>query len=97
LGNSFKEYYEKKVFIVIARLNQGGTANYIYELNKDLKEVNYEVFVAAGNVRKDETEYLLASCTPIIRIPHLVSCLNHIYDYIEKTILRKQYENIIPI
>lgn len=80
---------KKKVFIVIARLNQGGTAKYIYELYKGLKELNYEVVVAAGNVQKDETEDLLASRIPIIRIPRLERSLNPINDYIARKHIKK--------
>jgi len=87
---------KKKVFIVIARLNQGGTAKYIYELYKGLKEVNYEVVVAAGNVQKGETEDLLATRMPVVRIPHLARSLNPINDYIARKHIKKAIRKYNP-
>ena len=60
-----------KVLIVIARLNVGGTAQYIYEVSKGLISLGYEVLVATGYVQGAEREAEVVSELPIRRIPSL--------------------------
>lgn len=60
-----------KVLIVIARLNVGGTAQYIGELTHGLKEHGYEVLVATGFVQGAEVEDDVAATLPIHRIENL--------------------------
>ena len=45
-----------RVLHVIARLNVGGTANYIYSLIQELPKKNVETFIAAGSVQGSEIE-----------------------------------------
>lgn len=60
-----------KVLIVIARLNVGGTAQYISELTNGLLARGYEVLVATGFVQGAEVEDDVASTLPLHRIESL--------------------------
>ena len=60
-----------KVLIVIARLNVGGTAQYISELSKGLQSKGYEVLVATGFVQGAEVEDKVAESLPLHRIASL--------------------------
>ena len=60
-----------KVLIVIARLNVGGTAQYIAELVKGLEPSKYEVLVATGHVQGAEVEDAVVASLPIVRIPNM--------------------------
>ena len=60
-----------KVLILIARLNVGGTAQYIGELVGGLRRSGYEVLVATGNVQGAEVEDQVVRELPIKRIAHL--------------------------
>ena len=57
-----------KVLIVIARLNLGGTAQYIGELVHGLQTSGYEVLVATGHVQGAEVEDAVVATLPIVRI-----------------------------
>jgi glycosyltransferase involved in cell wall biosynthesis len=57
-----------KVLIVIARLNVGGTAQYIAELARGLKGSKYELLIATGHVQGAEVEDLVTKELPIARI-----------------------------
>lgn len=60
-----------KLLIVIARLNVGGTAQYIGELAKALPHKGYEVLIATGHVQGREIEDDVVKVLPIIRIKNL--------------------------
>ena len=60
-----------KVLIVIARLNVGGTAQYIAELVKGFEPSKYEVLVATGHVQGAEVEDAVVASLPIVRIPNM--------------------------
>ena len=60
-----------KVLIVIARLNVGGTAQYIGELTRGLKAHGYDVLVATGFVQGAEVEDDVAATLPLHRIDNL--------------------------
>lgn len=60
-----------KVLIVIARLNVGGTAQYIGELTKGLMANGYEVLVATGFVQGAEVEDQIVNEIPTHRIESL--------------------------
>jgi len=57
-----------KVLIVIARLNVGGTAQYITELVRGLKGSKYELLIATGHVQGAEVEDSNTKELPIVRI-----------------------------
>ena len=57
-----------KVLIVIARLNVGGTAQYITELVRGLKGSKYELLIATGHVQGAEVEDPTTKELPIVRI-----------------------------
>jgi glycosyltransferase involved in cell wall biosynthesis len=57
-----------KVLIVIARLNVGGTVQYITELVRGLKSSKYELLIATGHVQGAEVEDASAKELPIVRI-----------------------------
>jgi len=60
-----------KVLIVIARLNVGGTSQYVGELVKGLQSNGYEVLVATGFVQGAEIEDAVVETLPIHRIETL--------------------------
>lgn len=60
-----------RVLIVIARLNVGGTAQYVGELAKELGKCGHEVLVATGHVQGAEIEDRIVSEIPLRRIPSL--------------------------
>lgn len=61
----------RKVLIVIARLNVGGTAQYIGELVKGLQSHGYETLVATGHVQGAEREDEIVNQLPIRRVKNL--------------------------
>ena len=84
-----------KVLIVIARLNVGGTAQYIGELAKHLPKKGYEVLVATGNVQGSEIEDEIANQIPIKKIASLgrkISPLNDLKARSELKKLIKEYQ-----
>lgn len=60
-----------KILIVIARLNVGGTSQYIGELVPGLQKSGYEVIVATGRVQGAEIEDPIVTRLPIERIRFL--------------------------
>lgn len=60
-----------KLLIVIARLNVGGTAQYISELVNGLQHSGYEIIVATGNVQGAEVEDEIVATLPIKRLSSL--------------------------
>lgn len=58
-----------KVLIVIARLNVGGTAQYIGELVRGLASSQFQVLVATGHVQGAEVEDEIVNDIPLVRIP----------------------------
>ena len=60
-----------KVLIVIARLNVGGTSQYIGELVHGLQAHGYEVLVATGYVQGAEVEDGVVASLPLRRVPSL--------------------------
>ena len=57
-----------RILIVIARLNVGGTSQYIRELVKGLNESGLDVLVATGHVQGAEVEDVITKELPIVRI-----------------------------
>ncbi len=80
-----------KILIVIARLNVGGTAQYINELVKGLKGSKYEVLVATGYVQGAEVEDAVVSSLPIVRINSMGRKISLLSDWKA----RKQLKRVI--
>ncbi len=70
-----------KVLIVIARLNVGGTAQYISELTFGLQSRGYEVLVATGFVQGAEVEDKVAESLPLHRIASLGRKISPVQDW----------------
>ena len=70
-----------KVLIVIARLNVGGTAQYIGELVSGLQRNGYEVLVATGHVQGAEVEDPIVKGLPIRRVKSLGRKIAPIADF----------------
>ena len=85
-----------KVLIVIARLNVGGTAQYIYEVTKGLLAQGYEVLVATGNVQGSERESEVVSELPIRRIVSLGRKISPVNDLKTRSELRKLIAEFKP-
>jgi glycosyltransferase involved in cell wall biosynthesis len=85
-----------KVLIVIARLNVGGTAQYIGELVKGLKGSKYEVLVATGHVQGAEVEDQVVSEMPIVRIPSLGRRISPLNDWRARADLKRVIKDFQP-
>lgn len=86
----------KKILIVIARLNIGGTTKYIYELQKGLAEKGFSILIATGHVEDDEVEDKLIKEMPIIRVKHLYRSLNLVKDLMARRNLKKIIKDFSP-
>ena len=60
-----------KLLFVIARLNKGGTAQYLDELTRGMQARGHEVLIATGFVQGEEIEAESASSLPLHRIESL--------------------------
>jgi glycosyltransferase involved in cell wall biosynthesis len=80
-----------KLLIVIARLNKGGTAQYIGQLATQLPKHGYKVLVATGQVQGQEIEDEITKTIPIARIKHLGRKISPINDLKA----RKKLKNLI--
>ena len=69
-----------KLLIVIARLNKGGTAQYISELALQLPKHGYQVLIATGFVQGQEIEDEITKKLPIRRIKNLGRKVDPIKD-----------------
>ena len=85
-----------KVLIVIARLNVGGTAQYIGELVKGLTGSKYEVLVATGHVQGAEVEDQVVSEMPIVRIPSLGRRISPLNDWRARADLKRVIKDFQP-
>ncbi len=78
-----------KILIVIARLNKGGTAQYIGQLAKALSKHKYQVLVATGYVQGHEIEDEIAKEIPIARINNLGRRVSPLKDLKARTEIQK--------
>ena len=85
-----------KILIVIARLNKGGTAQYIGQLAKELPKHKYQVLVATGYVQGAEIEDEITKEIPIARIKHLGRKISPINDLNARNEIRKLIEKYQP-
>jgi len=85
-----------RVLIVIARLNVGGTAQYIGELAKSLPKHGHEVLVATGYVQGAEVEDLVANEIPIRRISSLGRKVAPIKDFLARRELKELISEYQP-
>lgn len=85
-----------KVLIVIARLNVGGTAQYIGELVKGLKGSKYEVLVATGHVQGAEVEDAVVNSLPITRVPSMGRKISLVSDWKARGELKKVIAEFAP-
>jgi len=85
-----------KVLVVIARLNVGGTAQYIGELAKNLARNGHEVLVATGYVQGAEIEDEVASEIPIARIKDLGRKVVPLKDLRARAVLKRLIREFKP-
>lgn len=85
-----------KVLIVIARLNVGGTAQYIGELVKGLKPSKYEVLVATGHVQGAEVEDGVVNSLPLVRVPAMGRKISLVADWKARKQLKKVIADFKP-
>ena len=85
-----------KVLIVIARLNVGGTAQYIGELVKGLKPSKYEVLVATGHVQGAEVEDAVVASLPLVRVPSMGRKISLWADWKARSELKKVIADFEP-
>ncbi len=88
-----------KVLVLIARLNQGGTARFIENLYTTVNSEEINILVASGNVQEGETEDSCVSRIPIHKLKHLgrrVSIYRDLLAYFELwRLIRKIKPHII--
>ena len=77
-----------RYLFVIARLNLGGTSQYLYELSKGLVAGGDEVLIATGYVQGAEREDPLVAKMPIRRIEHLGRKISLVGDWRARRELR---------
>lgn len=85
-----------KVLIVIARLNKGGTAQYIGQLAKELPKHKYQVLVATGYVQGVEIEDEITKEIPISRIKHLGRKISPLNDLKARNEIKELIEKYQP-
>ena len=85
-----------RVLHVIARMNFGGTARYLVELNNGLTAHGVENFIAAGHVEGKETLDPSAEGISIISIASLARSINPMQDFKAATELQKIIKEIKP-
>lgn len=85
-----------KVLIVIARLNVGGTSQYISELVKGLKSSKYEVLVATGHVQGAEVEDAVVSSLPLVRVPAMGRKISLVADWKARQQLKQVIADFQP-
>lgn len=85
-----------KILIVIARLNIGGTTQYISQAVEALSLNGYKVLILTGYVQGSEVEDKLASTLPIKRIRHLGRRINIIADLRARTELKRAIREFGP-
>lgn len=69
-----------RILFAIARLNVGGTSQYLRELINGLEKSGYEVLIAVGNVQGAEVEDSAIETMPIYRIANLGRRISPISD-----------------
>lgn len=85
-----------KVLIVIARLNVGGTSQYIGELVQGLQKSGYEVLVATGYVQGAEVEDAVVAKLPIQRVAKLGRKISPVNDIQARREIKKIIESFKP-
>jgi len=85
-----------KVLIVIARLNVGGTAQYISELTTGLQSKGYEVLVATGFVQGAEVEDKVADSLPLHRVATLGRKISPLQDWRARKELAQLIQHFNP-
>ena len=85
-----------KILFVIARLNKGGTAQYIGELAQQLPKYGYQVLIATGFVQGQEIEDEITIKLPIKRIKNLGRKIDPIKDLKARTELKNLIYDFKP-
>jgi glycosyltransferase involved in cell wall biosynthesis len=85
-----------KILIVIARLNVGGTSQYVGELVHGLQARGYEVLVATGKVQGAEVEDEVVKRLPIERIKHLGRKISLFNDFRARSEIKKVIDSYRP-
>lgn len=85
-----------KLLFVIARLNKGGTAQYLNELTKGLQARGHQVLIATGFVQGEEIEDESADSLPLHRIESLGRKISPIKDLAARRELEKLVELYEP-
>lgn len=86
----------KRVLLVIARLNKGGTAQYLAQLTSGLQRAGYEVIIATGYVQGEEIEDESVASLPIHRIPSLGRAISPIRDLRARRELQQLVTRLTP-
>ena len=85
-----------KVLIVIARLNIGGTSQYIAHLVAGLERAGYEVLVTTGRVQGSELEDGVVSKLPIRRVESLGRKISPVADFKARIEIREVISEFSP-
>lgn len=85
-----------KILIVIARLNVGGTAQYVGEVVEGLRNAGHEVLVATGHVQGAEVEDSVVKHLPIQRTLHLGRKVSFFDDFRARKEIRSVIDSFKP-
>jgi glycosyltransferase involved in cell wall biosynthesis len=85
-----------KVLIVIARLNIGGTSQYIAHLVAGLERAGYEVLIATGRVQGSELEDGIVAKLPIRRVESLGRKISPVADLKARREIREVISEFSP-
>ena len=77
------------VLQVIARVNLGGTAKYLFTLSEELPKIGIQTIIATGDVQAGEIEDPGLKKVKFVRVPHLGRKINMLNDIQASIQLRK--------
>ena len=85
-----------KVMHVIARMNTGGTAAFLFTLLSNQNNLNYEQILVTGSVQGSEIEDPRVASLPVIRIPELGRQINLTKDLTARKRLKAAVKEYKP-
>ena len=84
------------VLQVIARVNLGGTAKYLFTLSEELPKIGIQTIIATGDVQAGEIEDPGLKKVKFVRVPHLGRKINLLNDIQASIQLRKIIVELNP-
>jgi len=86
----------KKVMHVIARMNTGGTAAFLFTLLSNQSNPEYEQILVTGSVQGSEVEDPRVNSLPVIRVPELGRKIDLKSDFLVRQRLKRIIKEYKP-